>query len=152
MIHLHIDKRYRGKGITELLKKTAKTALSDLGVAPETDVSLVITGDSPLRKLNRQFLGEDRVTDVLSFPSGESGDGPHYLGDVVISFPRARAQAKAVRHSVHAELQLLAVHGILHLLGYDHGTAQAKSRMWAAQAKILAKLGVVINIIPERSI
>jgi probable rRNA maturation factor len=104
---------------------------------------LVLTNDAQIQKLNRRFRGEDHVTDVLSFPEDEPDleTGQRYLGDVVISLQRARAQAKAGGHSLQAELQLLAVHGVLHLLGFDHGEAAEREAMWAAQDKILTALG-----------
>lgn len=107
-----------------------------------------------MRRLNRTHLGEDHTTDVLSFPGlagtgprptsrrrGVPGDVPHdYLGDIVISHPRAQAQARDAGHSVTAELQLLIVHGVLHLLGHDHDTPRRKKVMWAAQENILRGL------------
>jgi probable rRNA maturation factor len=78
----------------------------------------LITGDAELRKLNREFRGKDRATDVLSFPSG-SGDG---LGSIAISAARARAQARSFGYSTEAEVRILMLHGVLHLLGYDHET------------------------------
>lgn len=143
MIHLQIDKRYRGSKISGVLQTAIQTALADQGKSPEAEVSLMITGDAKLRDLNKQFLGEDHATDVLSFPSG--GDG-NYLGDIAISYPRAKAQAAAGGHRVQQELQLLSVHGVLHLLGYDHAEPQDKVRMWAAQERILRKLGVSAGV------
>ena len=89
------------------------------GVAParargRMTVALVPTGR--MRLLNRRFRGEDHATDVLSFPSGESS----YLGDVVIADGVARRQAQAAGHSRRTEIRVLALHGLLHLLGYDH--------------------------------
>jgi probable rRNA maturation factor len=87
-------------------------------------------------------LGHDRPTDVLSFPSGEPdpANGRLYLGDIAISFPQARLAANRGGHSVKSELQLLIVHGVLHLLGHDHAHTAEKARMWAAQAAILSEL------------
>lgn len=108
--------------------------------------TLVITDDEVLRSLNRDYLGNDMPTDVLSF-GGESPDfvsapdAEPYLGDVIISYPRALAQAETAGHPVEAELALLTVHGVLHLLGYDHIRPDDKSVMWERQANILALLG-----------
>lgn len=147
MIYLTVDKRYQASKIEKMLTRAAEATLENQGVDTRANLSLVITGDQKLKKLNVQFLGENSATDVLSFPSGEFGPQFKigYLGDVVISLPRARAQAKAGGHSLHAELQLLAVHGTLHLLGHDHGAAQKKSSMWVAQDEILDELGVSIR-------
>jgi probable rRNA maturation factor len=117
------------------------------------DLSIVIDDDDRLHELNKQFLDIDAPTDVLSFPSGEEEPDPEtgriYLGDVIISYPRAADQAGTAGHPVMAEIQLLVVHGVLHLLGYDHGEPEEKAEMWAAQAKILDTLGVQINRLPE---
>ena len=87
-----------------------------------------ISGDGELRRLNRQFLGEDRPTDVLSFPSGDRGPGAH-LGDIVISWPAVVRQAAHYGHPEDTELALLAVHGFLHVLGWDHVGADEEAEM-----------------------
>jgi probable rRNA maturation factor len=88
---------------------------------------------------------------VLSFPADEPDPetGHRYLGDVVISLVRAQEQARARGHGVEAEMQLLVVHGILHLLGHDHAEAGEKERMWMAQAGALERLGISPNIVHE---
>lgn len=111
-------------------------------------LTIVIAGDRKVQTLNRQYRGVDAPTDVLAFAAREttptrfiSAPGESlYLGDVIISYPRAAAQARAAGHSVQAELQLLVIHGVLHLLGYDHATPAQKRKMWAAQAAILCAL------------
>jgi probable rRNA maturation factor len=100
-------------------------------------------------ELNRDFLGKDAPTDVLAFAALEDS-GPFvaapeaggYLGDVIVSYPRAVAQAREHGHSPEQELNLLVVHGILHLLGYDHADDEGKAVMWARQDAILAGLSV----------
>ena len=117
------------------------------------DLSIVIEGDTRLHELNKEFLDIDAPTDVLSFPSGEEDPDPEtgrvYLGDIIISYPRAEEQANAAGHPVLAELQLLVVHGALHLLGHDHAEPEEKAIMWAAQAKLIGDLGVPIARLPE---
>jgi probable rRNA maturation factor len=114
-----------------------RSILSSAALVPEVaarlpdgdwDVALRISGDRELRRLNRRFLGEDHPTDVLSFPSGDSGLGAH-LGDLVISWPAVVRQAAEFGHSDQSELALLAVHGFLHLLGWDHATAKEEAEM-----------------------
>jgi probable rRNA maturation factor len=83
------------------------------------EVSVVLAGDRLVRRLNRQYRGKDRSTDVLAFP-GEGGE--EGLGDVVISVPMAERNARREGHTVLQELDILALHGLLHLLGYDHET------------------------------
>ena len=109
--------------------------------------TLVITDDEGIREVNRDFLGYDWPTDVLAFPAAEEGGAfvtaPEvggYLGDVIVSYPRALAQAEEVGHPVQEELNLLTVHGTLHLLGYDHVDEQEKAVMWACQDAILQDL------------
>ncbi len=85
----------------------------------------LLTDDKELRRLNREFLSKDYATDVLSFPSGEE-DGE--LGEMAISVDRAREQAEALGHNVETEIQILMLHGLLHLLGMDHETDRGKMR------------------------
>ncbi len=132
-------------GFNKLLERAALAVLQDADVAG--DASIILTDDEQLKALNTQYLGVEAPTDVLSFPSGEIDLDTQalYLGDVIISLPRAVLQAAAGGHPVEDELSLLVVHGMLHLLGYDHAEADEKALMWAKQAKILEKLGAGIS-------
>ena len=87
-----------------------------------TGVAIVLAGDARVRRLNRDFRGKDKNTDVLSFPYGGARlpDGTRPLGEIVISVAQAARQAEAAGHSLAVELRLLVIHGYLHLLGYDH--------------------------------
>lgn len=136
----------------EILRRAALATLL-YGGSPPAEVAVVVTDDDSLQELNRRYRGIDAPTDVLAFPTESRGPfvgigEPAYLGDVVISYPRALEQAAEAGHSVEAELQLLAVHGILHLLGYDDEEREARARMWAAQSAILEDLQVKVNL-PE---
>jgi probable rRNA maturation factor len=114
------------------------------GAAPaQAEATVVISDDKQIRQLNRQFLGIDAPTDVLSFPANftDPESGCLYLGDMIISAPRARDQALAGGHSFAEEVLLLVVHGVLHLLGHDHAEEDEKRAMQAAQNEILASLG-----------
>jgi probable rRNA maturation factor len=106
------------------------------------DLTIVLSDDTQLRELNRAYLGVDEPTDVLSFPASETDPetGARYLGDILISVPRADAQARRAGHPLEAEVQLLVAHGVLHLLGYDHAEPDEKSKMWRAQAEILESI------------
>jgi probable rRNA maturation factor len=99
------------------LRRVLRGAGRTLGVGGE--VSLVLAGDRLLQRLNRDFRGRDRPTDVLSFAGAGGEEG---LGDVVISVPTAARNARRLGHSVPRELDILALHGFLHVLGYDHET------------------------------
>jgi probable rRNA maturation factor len=125
-----------------VLERAAKAALSHESAHGE--VSIVMSDDEQLQQLNNEYLGIDAPTDVLSFPAGETNPetGETYLGDILISLPRAALQAEAAGHPLADEVQLLVVHGVLHLLGYDHAAADEKARMWTAQAAILQSIGL----------
>lgn len=127
-----------------LLERAARFTLDQESAPADADMTIVLTDDRQLHELNLEYLGVDAPTDVLSFPASESDPetGTQYLGDILISIPRAAQQAQAAGHPLEAETQLLVVHGTLHLLGYDHAGAQEKTRMWNAQAGVMSKLGL----------
>lgn len=121
----------------------------------EAEISLSVTDDEGIRALNREQRGIDKATDVLSFPMLETEDGVLivedaditegriFLGDIVISLPRAEAQAVAYGHSLDRELGFLTVHSLLHLLGYDHEKgAREESEMFQKQEAVLEAIGL----------
>jgi probable rRNA maturation factor len=128
----------------DLLERAAHAALEHQSQSLESELSIVLTDNTRLHELNLNYLGVDSPTDVLSFPASETDPetGARYIGDILISLPRAQDQANAAGHPLESEVQLLVVHGVLHLLGYDHADAEEKARMWKAQAEILATLGL----------
>jgi probable rRNA maturation factor len=128
----------------ELVEHTAHEALKHQSAPADADLTIVLTDNAQLQDLNREWMGVDAPTDVLSFPSNETDpeSGNRYLGDILVSVQRADEQAKAAGHSVEAEVQLLVIHGVLHLLGHDHAVDEEKARMWKAQGEILAALGL----------
>jgi probable rRNA maturation factor len=106
----------------------------------------LITTDAELRRLNRQFRGKDAVTDVLSFPAAAPQPvAPAHIGDVAISFPRARAQAREFGHRTEQEIQILMLHGLLHLLGMDHKTD--RGRMARAEKRWRKRLALPNGLI-----
>ena len=127
-----------------LVEAAAVAALRHQSAPPEVDLSIVLTDDNQLHGLNLQWMGVDAPTDVLSFPSDEIDPetGNPYLGDILISVQRAALQASVADHPLEAEVQLLIVHGVLHLLGHDHAEPEQKARMWQAQGMILTQLGL----------
>lgn len=145
MILIQCDREEDELQYAATLERAAQAVLTDAAVTG--DASIVLTDDKQLQALNLQYLEIDAPTDVLSFSSGEMDPDTEvvYLGDVIISLDRAAAQAAAGGHSVQDELSLLVVHGMLHLLGHDHGEAQEKEAMWASQARILGELGCKIS-------
>jgi probable rRNA maturation factor len=135
----------------ELVRRAVAATLTWVG-APGDEVSVLICADDRIQELNREWRGVDAPTDVLSFaleefavdePQREVAEGePCLLGDIVISWPRAQAQAAAYGHSVERETAFLAVHGALHLLGYDHAEEGEAREMERAAEEILAGLGL----------
>lgn len=111
---------------TRRLRRWAVLLLAE--VAPDGDsLSVRLTSDREIRRLNDRYRGRDKSTDVLSFPGGSTPEGRH-LGDVVISVPTARRQAARRGRSFERELRSLVLHGILHCLGYDHETDDGTMR------------------------
>ena len=125
-----------------LLEQAARAALDHQSA--DGDLTLVLTDDEQLHRLNRDYLGVDAPTDVLSFPASETDPetGRRYLGDILVSVSRAEAQARAAAHPLEDEARLLVIHGVLHLLGHDHADVEEKAKMWKAQAEILESLGL----------
>ncbi len=147
---IHVESRLGSLPVAkDLIEKAGAAALEQKSRGGE--LTVVLTNDQQLQELNREYLGIDAPTDVLSFPSSEIDPETRasYLGDVLISIQRAEAQAKTAGHPLEAEVQLLVVHGVLHLLGYDHRRAADKTRMWSAQAKALERLGLAGITISE---
>jgi probable rRNA maturation factor len=142
VIHVEVNPSLQTGLAADLLERAAQAVLAHQ--AADGDLTILLTDDAQLHELNREYLGIDAPTDVLSFPASETDPetARRYLGDLLISVARAREQAKAAGHTLEAEVQLLTVHGTLHLLGHDHAKAREKARMWEAQAEILAGLGI----------
>jgi len=105
-------------------------------------LTISLEGNERIRELNRQYRGLDEPTDVLSFESGDIDPetGETYLGDVVISLPKVREQARQAGHAVRDELALMVVHGILHLNGYDHVDGRSEKEMFTLQDEILTRI------------
>lgn len=120
--------------LKQLINKAAAMEMRQSG-----ELSITFCDDARIHELNREFRGIDQPTDVLSFPM----DDDILLGDIIISIPRAEAQAVDYGHSFNRELSFLALHGFLHLLGYDHETEEEEKVMIAKQEHILQKLGIL---------
>lgn len=125
----------------------AAAAALELEGRAGAELTIVLTDDETVAGLNEQYRGLDGPTDVLSFSAVEPAPGfvmaPEalpYLGDIVIAIPYSRRQASELGRSLRDELRLLVVHGVLHLLGYDHATPEEEAQMWARQDEILAGL------------
>ena len=128
----------------ELIRRAMTAALKSGGA--NGDVCVLITDAEEMQTLNRTYRNIDRVTDVLTFPAweGEAILCPkdEYLGDIAICYERAVEQAEEYNHSLERELAFLAVHGSLHLMGYDHMTSEDETAMFAKQEEVLQSLGL----------
>ncbi|HIC89899.1 MAG TPA: rRNA maturation RNase YbeY [Anaerolineae bacterium] len=149
-ITIKVEDPFTDQVPTELLQRAARATLIAERV-PHAEVTLVVTDDATMRAMNRIYRGVDIPTDVLSFPAWDKSAGTDsgfvaapeaadYLGDILISYPYAAHQAQTMGQAVEAELALLTVHGILHLLGYDHATPEEEEVMWSRQNAILATI------------
>jgi probable rRNA maturation factor len=129
-IDIQVDERFADEVNPTLIERAVAAVLAAEAVAGAVELSLLVTDDDELHRLNRDFRGVDAPTDVLSFGDEEEADSqsgfvrppnaPRYLGDLAISYQRVMAQASEYGHSNERELAFLTVHGLLHLLGYDH--------------------------------
>ena len=134
------------------LRDVAELALDVRDEESPLCISLVVADDETVHGLNRDYRGLDETTDVLAFPLWESRNGDDDgtvglppeasapVGEVIISYPQAARQASEANKPVRAEVALLVVHGVLHLLGYDHADDDDKQRMWAVQDDVLARV------------
>ncbi len=144
-ITIQIDDSFQSDISEQQLTEAATQTLAacDITAAAAT---IVITTAEAVQSLNRRFRGVDAPTDVLSFAAADDdffapAETP-YLGDIIIAAPVAQRQAAAMGHTPAAEMMLLTIHGMLHLLGYDHHTPAEKAEMWQKQAEILAACGL----------
>ena len=151
MIIVKVEDAFASQVNDAKLELAAQTTLEHLKTSPEADLSIVVTGNDKIQALNWQYRGIDSATDVLSFPAGFTDPDTEniYLGDVIISFQKCQSQAHSANHPVNQELNLLVVHGVLHLLGHDHNQADEKQRMWSAQEEILKRLGYGDLSVPD---
>lgn len=143
-VEVRVHPRFSSRVQRASLLRFARRALRAERAPVGTGVALYVTTDAEIRALNRRFHATNAATDVLAFPSQvdaptrpAGGATNEYIGDVVISYERARVQARAAGWRIADELGLLAVHGLLHLLGYDDLRPGPRARMWKRQEKIL---------------
>ena len=142
---LYNDKAKSGLNFRPLACECCAAVLTFEKYPHPAEVSLTLVSDEEIRALNLQYRKINCPTDVLSFPMGESNPGTNaiMLGDIVISAETAVLQAEMYGHSAKRELAFLTVHGMLHLLGYDHMNKSDEDIMFAKQEQILQKLGII---------
>lgn len=146
-INVIIDGNHEGCPSESWLRGIAEQVLLTQGAGADAELGLMITGQEKVQELNRRYRREDRATDVLAFymksaedetsPFVAPPDGILHLGEVVISYPQAVIQAQEHHHPVEKELTILIIHGVLHLLGYDHERVAQKREMTAKERAIL---------------
>jgi probable rRNA maturation factor len=136
------------------LQQAVQTVLARHEVGADSALTIVITTDEAVQELNKLHRQIDAPTDVLSFPADPlppelaEEEESEYLGDVIIAYPYAKAQAEREGHDVADSVALMVVHGTLHILGYDHDTPENRAEMWAEQAAALKLLGIDEAIVP----
>jgi probable rRNA maturation factor len=143
MIVVKVDESFALLVDSASLQLAAQATLEHQEKSIEGDLSVVVTDDEHIQELNLQYRGIDSPTDVLSFPADfiDPDTGKTYLGDVIISYTKCQEQAQSANHSTEQELILLVIHGVLHLIGYDHIKSKDKEQMWSVQIEILKGLG-----------
>ncbi len=135
MLYLEVNQQ-SGKKITKSwFEKNIKKALNILKVKGRTELSIALIGDRAMGRLNKIYRGQDKVTDVLSF-----NYKPILLGEIIICYPQAVRQARRQKHSVKKEIKILLIHGLLHLLGYDHKKKKEAEKMQNLEKKVLSKI------------
>lgn len=147
---MNVNIVFDGEWQKEVITRAVKAALEFENIEFDSEVEAVIVTQSEIRELNNETRGIDRVTDVLSFPMLENiaqaqadESGYVFLGSMVICKERAEQQADEYGHSVEREAAFLAVHSVLHLLGYDHETGEEDEReMFDKQEQILTEMGL----------
>jgi len=146
-VHPQFSSRFNRARLTRIVRRTLRAERANAAL------TIYVTTDAEIRTLNRKFHATNAATDVLSFPFDHSlgtarqgwserseAGSRNYVGDVVISYDRARLQARTARWRIADELDLLAVHGILHLLGYDDLAPRRRAEMWQRQEEILGRV------------
>jgi len=148
-IEISVEEEFRGLVDEDWAGRIIQQVLKAENIVPPYEVSLVFTDSEMVQRLNREYRSVDEPTDVLAFymlPQKEADssfalppDGITRLGEVIISYPQAVEQAKEQGHSSERELALLIIHGILHLLGYDHEQPEEEERMRGREEELLEK-------------
>jgi probable rRNA maturation factor len=146
-INILVDEGFEAGVEPSWLEDVAQRVLAAEKAKSKTEVGIVVTGQEMVQQLNRNFRGQDEPTDVLAFSSREEAvglptfilapDGLSHLGEVIISYPQALKQAEEHSHSLKKELTILLIHGLLHLLGYDHEEGEQERQMQAREKELL---------------
>ncbi|MFW0859658.1 MAG: rRNA maturation RNase YbeY [Dehalococcoidia bacterium] len=146
-LEIQVEEPFRDQVQDGWLRQAAEMTLAFERIDYPAELSFFVTDDQTVRELNRTYRRIDETTDVLAFAFGAENssfttppDGVIHLGEVIISCPRTLRQAEEQKHSLKREVAILTVHGILHLLGYDHQDPREEQEMGDREAEILARL------------
>jgi probable rRNA maturation factor len=151
-INVLIDEELEGELEIGWLRGVAEQVLNALDVGSDAELGLFIATGERVKRLNRDYLGRDEPTDVLAFsaceevggsplPFVQPPDGVLHLGEVIIAYPQAVKQAEEYKHPVKKEIAVLIIHGVLHLLGYEHDTPELELRMRAREKEVMSHIG-----------
>ena len=137
--------------ISDNLSKIVEETLEFISFQDNTIISFAFIDEDEISTIYNEYFGYAQSTDVLSFNSNtiDPETGFLILGEILICYPFVEIQANNLKNSIDSEISLLIVHGLLHLLGYDHIDDSMKNEMWTLQTEILKKLNISINSIPE---
>jgi len=144
MIKFELNQKIGKKIINKNWQRWLEKIVKELKLSQSLEISLALVGFDEIKQLNKIYRGKNKITDVLSFSENDSLKinsvfSDRYLGEVIICYPQAALQAKADRKTMIQELEKLFIHGVLHLLGYDHQNNAEADVMEALESKILAK-------------
>ncbi|KXH87408.1 rRNA maturation RNase YbeY [Sporosarcina sp. HYO08] len=154
MLELYFDDEREtvGEEIKSLITNVLNHAAKKEGIQRQSEVSITFMSDAEIQEVNAQYRGKNQPTDVISFALEELSEGevaivseegmPTVLGDIIISIDTAKRQAEEYGHSMEREMGFLALHGFLHLLGYDHLTEEEEKEMFGRQQDILSSFGL----------
>jgi probable rRNA maturation factor len=147
---IRVDRGFQERVDKRWLRRLVKQSIATQGIGAKVELGLLVTDDATVHELNRKYRGKDKTTDVLSFAfeADRRGDAATgfvmppgeiiHLGEVIVSYPRAVEQAAERKHPVEDELALLVVHGVLHLLGYDHDRPGREREMRSLEQRVLS--------------
>jgi probable rRNA maturation factor len=132
----------RWRGLRASVMRAHAVVLRAQGGKDPLAVTILLTSDKAVRRLNRDFRGKDKATNVLSFPDGTVVEGVRQLGDIALAYDTIAREAKAQGKPLKAHVAHLTIHGLLHLLGYDHEAEKDANRMESLEIKLLATIGI----------
>ncbi|MFC7060670.1 rRNA maturation RNase YbeY [Halobacillus seohaensis] len=150
-VDFHDETNSVDEAFVDLVERIIQFAATKEEVPAEAELSISFVDNKEIQELNRNYRQKDQATDVISFAMQELGEGevevlnedlPVLLGDIIISVDMANAQAKEYDHSLEREFGFLALHGFLHLLGYDHSNKEDEKKMFSRQEEILHEYGL----------